>query len=221
MTEEGRTIAIGDIHGCSTALAALIEAIQPTPLDTLIFLGDYIDRGPDSRGVIEQVIRLADECQVVPLLGNHEEMLLAALEGKDNLRYWLKFGGRETLDSYGVGDDVKKIPPEHIQFIKRCRNYYDTVHYIFVHAYYDPDRPLYEQQWNGLRWLSLPRNPLPHCSGKIAIVGHTPQTNGEILDLGCVKCIDTFCHGGGWLTALEVERGRQVWQANQEGEVRQ
>lgn len=178
---DGRIIAIGDIHGCSVALATLINAIQPTPLETLVFLGDYIDRGPDSRGVLEQAIHLADKCQVVPLLGNHEEMLLAALEGKDSLRYWLKFGGRETLDSYGVGDDVNKIRPEHIQFIKRCRNYYDTVHHIFVHAYYDPDRPLYEQLWTGLRWLSLPRIPMPHCSSKIAIVGHTPQKTRQIF----------------------------------------
>src|SRR5208283_1153947 len=146
---EGRIIAIGDIHGCSVALATLIEAVKPTPLDTLVFLGDYIDRGPDSRGVIEQVIALADRCQVVPLLGNHEEMLLAALEGKDNLRYWMKFGGKDALDSYGAGEDVKKIPAEHIRFLKRCRNYIETVGHIFVHAYYDPDRPLHEQLWNG------------------------------------------------------------------------
>lgn len=214
MTDDGRIIAVGDIHGCSTALKVLIEAIQPTPLDTLVFLGDYIDRGPDSRGVIEQVIRLSDQCQVVPLLGNHEEMMLGALEGKG---FWLTFGGKETLASYGTENDV--IPAEHVQFLKRCRNYYETVSHFFVHAYYDPDRPLYEQLWNGLRWLSLPRNPVPHCSGKIAIVGHTAQTSGEILDLGCVKCIDTFCHGGGWLTALDVVTG-QVWQADERGRMR-
>jgi serine/threonine protein phosphatase 1 len=81
-----RIIAIGDLHGCS-ALAALVRAIDPTTLDTLVFLGDYIDRGPDSRGVLEQVIALAERCTVVPLLGNHEEMLLATLEGQSELRY--------------------------------------------------------------------------------------------------------------------------------------
>ena len=79
--------------------------------------------------------------------------------------------------------------------------------HIFVHAYYEPDRPLHEQSWGGLRWASLPPIPKPHCSGKVAIVGHTPQKNGEVLDLGYLKCIDTFCHGGGWLTALEVRHG--------------
>jgi serine/threonine protein phosphatase 1 len=69
---EGRTIAIGDVHGCSAALAALVRAIDPTSLDTLVFLGDYIDRGPDSRGVLEQVFALAERCIVVPLLvSNH------------------------------------------------------------------------------------------------------------------------------------------------------
>lgn len=214
---EGRLIAIGDIHGCSVALATLIEAIQPTPLDTLVFLGDYIDRGPDSLGVIDQIIRLSDQCQVVPLLGNHEEMLLGALEGKDNVGFWLKFGGRETLASYGTDADV--IPSQHIRFIKGCRNYYETVGHIFVHAFFEPDLPLHQQKWDGLRWASLPPDPKPHCSGKVAIVGHTAQKSGEILDLGCVKCIDTFCHGGGWLTALEVNTG-QVWQASQEGLMR-
>jgi serine/threonine protein phosphatase 1 len=185
----------------------------------LVFLGDYIDRGPDSRGVIDQVIRLAERCQVVPLMGNHEEMLLGALEGKDDLRYWLKFGGKETLASYGAGEDVKKIPAYHVQFIRGCRNYFESVHHFFIHAYYDPDRPLHEQRWDGLRWASLPQIPTPHCSGKVAVVGHTPQKSGEILDLGWLKCIDTFCHGGGWLTALEVETGR-IWQADERGVVR-
>jgi serine/threonine protein phosphatase 1 len=76
-----RIIAIGDVHGCSAALAALLRAIDPTALDTLVFLGDYIDRGPDSQGVLGQVIALAQRCSVVPLLGKHEEMLLAVLEG--------------------------------------------------------------------------------------------------------------------------------------------
>ena len=92
MTE--RTIAIGDVHGCSAALAAVVRAIDPTTLDTLVFLGDYIDRGPDSRGVLEQVIALAGRSTVVPLLGNHEEMLLAALEGQSNCATGSSSGAR-------------------------------------------------------------------------------------------------------------------------------
>jgi serine/threonine protein phosphatase 1 len=93
------------------------------------------------------------------------------------------------------------------------------VRHIFVHAYYEPDRPLREQPGGGLRWSSLPPVPARHCSGKVAIVGHTPQKSGEVLDLGYLKDIDTFCHGGGWLTALEIRTGK-VWQANLAGEMR-
>jgi serine/threonine protein phosphatase 1 len=223
-----RIIAIGDIHGCSKALATLLEAIQPTELDTLVFLGDYIDRGPDSQGVVEQVIALGKRCNVVPLLGNHEEMLLAVLEGgKSEIRFWMTFGGLAALTSYGWRggpdlhrDDVRRlIPGEHVEFVKSCRDYFETVRHIFVHAYYDPYLPLHQQKWGGLRWASLPPVPERHCSGKVAIVGHTPQRSGDILDLGYLKCIDTLAHAGGWLTGLGVNTGR-VWQANEAGVVR-
>ena len=221
MTE--RIIAIGDIHGCAKALTTLVEAIQPTESDTLVFLGDYIDRGPDSRGVIEQVMSLGSRCTVVPLLGNHEEMLLGALAGgSSDVQFWIKFGGAAALNSYGwtgLPEWRNAIPGEHIRFLKRCRDYFETVRHIFVHAYYDPNLPLHEQKWEGMRWASLPTVPDPHSSGKVAIVGHTAQKSGEILDLGYLKCIDTFCYGGGWLTALEVETG-QIWQANEKGELR-
>src|SRR4051794_21011629 len=97
----GRTIAIGDIHGCAAALAALVEAIRPGPDDTVVTLGDYIDRGPDSRGVLDQLIALAGRCRLVPLLGNHEEMLIAAAADATALRSWLTCGGVAALRSYG------------------------------------------------------------------------------------------------------------------------
>lgn len=224
-----RIIAIGDVHGCAKALAALIEAIQPTELDTLVFLGDYIDRGPDSRGVLDQIIGLRRRCTVVSLFGNHEEILLASLEGgQSEIQFWLKVGGAEALTSYGwkgwpdvrPADVRRLIPSEHIDFVKSCRDYYETVRHFFAHGYYDPNLPLRDQKWSGLRWASLPPVPERHCSGKVAIVGHTPQRSGDILDLGYFKCIDTLCHGGGWLTALEVEPGRQMWQTNEKGELR-
>jgi serine/threonine protein phosphatase 1 len=212
-------------HGCSAALAALVRAIDPTPLDTLLFLGDYIDRGPDSRGVVEQVIALGKRCTVVPLLGNHEDMVLAAPEGQSELDFWMKFGGMEALASYGYGGGrgIRPgalrgiLPAEHLEFFKGCRDYYETVLHIFVHAYYDSHLPLHQQKWGGLRWASLPPVPERHCSGKVAIVGHTPLKNGELLGLGYLKCIETFAHGGGWLTALEIEGGRRVWQAKEAG----
>ena len=88
-----RTIAIAEIHGCLQALDAILRAIGPQPDDTIVALGDYIDRGPDSRGVVEQMLKLAKECRLVPLMGNHEIMLLDALDRGYYDSGWLMCGG--------------------------------------------------------------------------------------------------------------------------------
>src|SRR5438105_4342673 len=121
-----RTFAIGDFHGCAAALAALLEAVRPGPNDTLVTLGDYIDRGPDSRGVLDQLIALAGRCRLVPLLGNHEELLLAARSDAWSLEFWLACGGRATLASYGQGVGLGAIPHEHWGFLEGCRKVYET-----------------------------------------------------------------------------------------------
>lgn len=212
-----RTIAIGDIHGCSAALRALLEAIQPQADDTLVLMGDYIDRGPDSRGVLERVLLLEKECRVVPLLGNHELMLLDAVQNPRVIGMWLECGGDATLASYGR---IQNIPEEHVEFCRRCKRYYETASHFFVHANYQYDVPLDEQPDYLLFWEHLHRLfPRPHDNGKRAVVGHTSQKTGEILDLGHVICIDTICHGGGWLTALEIG-GDKIWQADREGKLR-
>jgi serine/threonine protein phosphatase 1 len=110
-----RTIAIGDIHGCSTALAKLIELIAPQPDDVLAPLGDFVDRGIDSKGVIEQLIALGDRCRLVPILGNHEEMMLKAREGWSDFRFWINCGGLACLDSYGSTGRTDAVPPEYIR----------------------------------------------------------------------------------------------------------
>jgi calcineurin-like phosphoesterase family protein len=213
-----RTIAIGDIHGCSKALRAIADAIQPTAEDTLVLLGDYVDRGPDSRGVIEFVLELEQRCGVVPLLGNHELMLLDALENPRVIGPWLECGGDATLRSYD--GRLPNIPPEHLYFLHRCKRYYETLTHFFVHANYAADVPLDQQPDYLLFWEHLHLHvPAPHENGKLAIVGHTAQKNAEVLDLGHVVCLDTFCHGGGWLTAMEVENGR-VWQVDRNGRPR-
>ena len=204
-----RTIAIGDIHGCSAALDALLGAIRPRPEDTIVTLGDYINRGPDSRGVIDRLIELTDRCHLVTLLGNHEEMLFEALAESYPLDYFLGVGGDATLESYGSERDLSLIPENHLRFLERCVDYYETGTHIFVHASYDPDLSMDEQASTTLRWEPLGKAvPRRHVSGKTVIVGHTAQKSGEILDLGHLKCIDTYCYGGGWLTALEVPNGR-------------
>jgi serine/threonine protein phosphatase 1 len=215
-----RTIAIGDIHGCSAALDALVEAIQPRREDCIVTLGDYINRGPDSRGVIERLIQLKGRCRLVPLLGNHDQMLLDVQSGKCPIDWLLGMGGNATLDSYGPRREIGLIPKAHFQFLERCRNFYETDTHIFVHANYFPNIPMNEQHVGVLRWESIrSMTPGRHDSGKTVIAGHTSQKNGEILDLGHVKVIDTYCYGGGWLTALDVQTA-EVWQVDREGNLR-
>jgi serine/threonine protein phosphatase 1 len=215
-----RLFAIGDIHGCGTALKTLIEAIDPQPDDTIVVLGDVIDWGPDSRDCVQQLIDLSSRCRLILIRGNHEEMLFSALESESKLRSWLDLGGEETLKSYPYGGEDDFIDPKHVGFLKANHDYYETDEFIFVHASYDPNKPMSEQSNTTLQWEFVqPDKMRPHCSGKVVIVGHTPQTSGEPLDLGFLKLIDTDCSRGGWLTALDVGTGALV-QANERGELR-
>lgn len=215
----GRLIAIGDIHGYWSALSAILEAVEPQSEDVFVPLGDFVDRGPDTPKVLDAMIRLAEQCQLFPLLGNHDEMLLELYHGGPGLDDWLSFGGKETLESYGCLDPAD-LPVEHVEFLEDCLTFHETPTHFFVHASYLPDLPLDWQPPEVLRWQSLKNKvPEPHVSGKIAIVGHTVRKSGEVLDLGHLKCIDTGCYCGGWLTAMEVPSGR-LWQADADGRMR-
>ena len=171
-----RLIAISDIHGCLAALRTILDAVKPESDDTIVALGDYIDRGPDSRGVIDCLIKLQSSCNLVPLLGNHDAMLIDVCSGREDLLAdWLLFGGNATLSSYGVLRP-DKIPQNHIAFLEDCLLYYETEKHVFLHATYDPALPLDRQTLQSLLWDKLrPAPPGPHCSGKTVIVGHTAQ----------------------------------------------
>lgn len=218
MNDTKRVIAVGDIHGCSTALNALISAIDPQPDDTIVTLGDYVDRGIDSKGVLDLLIELESRCRLVPILGNHDQMMLHARDGRSDLQFWLNCGGDAALDSYSSVGSLDHIPAAHFRFLERCVSFFETDTHFFVHANYKPDLPLDMQDDHTLRWLSL-RDfvPGPHCSGRIAVLGHTPQP--EVLDLGHLIAIDTNCCDGGWLTALDVVSG-QIWQVDERGSLR-
>ena len=120
-----RTIAIGDIHGCSAALHAFLDSLRPRPEDTIITLGDYINRGPDTRGVLDRLIDLGRRCRLVPLLGNHEQMLLEARSGLHPTT-WLGMGGLATLASYGPARDLSLIPQAHFEFLDGCLDFHET-----------------------------------------------------------------------------------------------
>ena len=216
----GRTIAIGDIHGCAFALDTLLEAIQPTRTDHIICLGDVIDFGRETREAMACLIGLGDSCQLIGILGNHEEMLLTALENPRLLETWLNLGGWDTVNSYRYAGTLDDIPLEHIEFIRGFVDYFETSDFIFTHANYAPQQLLSETPAHTLRWSLLEQPyPGPHQSGKTVIVGHTEQHSGEVLDLGHVCCIDTCCHSYGWLTAIDAGTG-EVWQASRWGVLR-
>ena len=217
----GRTIAIGDVHGCAHALDALLGAIAPGSSDQLLFLGDLIDQGRDSAAVLDRLIELQRQCHVVLIQGNHEEMLSTARESESALRCWENCGGVSTLNSYRFGASLKDIPDKHWQLLATCRPYYETDRFILTHANYVPDLPMSEQDALHLRWtLFEPEHMQPHRSGKTVIVGHTELPKFEILDLGFAICIDTACCRYGWLTALDLD-SREYWQASRWGVMRE
>jgi serine/threonine protein phosphatase 1 len=218
--ESGRLIAIGDVHGCVHALDAVLDAIAPAADDQIVFLGDLIDQGKESREVLERIIALKRVCRVVLIRGNHEEMLYAAWASEGALRYWENCGGVATLNSYRFGGKLADVPAEHWALLDTCVPYYETDEFIFTHANYLADLAMDEQPEYTLRWaLFEPPKERPHFSGKTVVVGHTEQKNAEILDLGFAMCIDTACWRYGWLTAIEAP-SRDYWQASRWGILR-
>jgi serine/threonine protein phosphatase 1 len=218
---DGRLIAIGDVHGCAHALDALLEAIRPAAADTLVFIGDMVDQGPETKSVLERIIELRSACRIVLIEGNHEEMMFAAREREAAQRYWENCGGALTIDSYHFGGRLSDIPEAHWQLLADCLPYYETDEFIFTHANYLPDEPMELQPGHELRWSVLePKKVRPHLSCKTVFVGHTEQRDCEVLDLGFVVCIDTACWKYGWLTAIDV-RTKHLWQASKWGILRE
>jgi serine/threonine protein phosphatase 1 len=139
-----RTFAIGDIHGCLRAFDALLEQIAPQRGDLVVTLGDYVDRGSDSKGVLDRLVALRSQCQLVPLKGNHDLMMLAGREDEAHFTEWLGCGGKQTLLSYNAPEDWQAfstaIPPTHWHFLQeKCVPYHETDTHFFVHANAYPD----------------------------------------------------------------------------------
>lgn len=209
---------IGDVHGCSKALRSLIEALQLGSKDEVIFVGDYIDRGPNSRDVIDQVLSLKQQCQVTALRGNHEVMLQGVAICDMDPATWMRSGGNATVTSYG--GSVAKIPSKHLDFFTGLKRYHETDEEIFVHAMYDPQQSVHEQSDELTYWTHLPLPvPIPHVSGKRVFLGHTPQPTGEVLHHPHLVVVDTYCFGGGYLTAMDLE-SQKVIQTDKHGHVR-
>jgi serine/threonine protein phosphatase 1 len=204
-----RIFAIGDIHGCLIKLKELISKIDiDYKNDTLVFIGDYIDRGESGREIIDYVLRLkSDYKNMICLLGNHEQMLMRYLEGVDEDMY-LRNGGISTLRSYEIfpSDNLeerkRKIPAEHRQFYESLLPYHETENYVFVHAGLRPGLPLDEQTMDDLLWIRYEFIEADDAFGKTVVFGHTPLLS-PLIDKNKIG-IDTGAVYGGSLTCVEL-----------------
>lgn len=223
-TPEGQRIyAVGDIHGRRDLFAQMIEAIE-ADIDAagevdcqVILLGDLVDRGPDSAGVLKLARKWRKRRKVRILWGNHEEMFLKSFADKDVLKHFLRHGGRETLLSYGVDrktftkstlDEVQVImadvvPDKDKRFIKEFEDVVRLGDYIFVHAGIQPGVPLEEQKKRTLRWIREPF--LSHEGEHEGIVIHGHTITDEVDNAGNRIGIDTGAYATGRLTALVLE----------------
>jgi len=192
----GKIFAIGDIHGSYDRLQELMGKIPiDFARDTLVFIGDYIDRGPASVEVVDYLIDLKKRVpEIIFLKGNHEDMLEKYLDGSDRFTYLLN-GGQNTLDSYlsrNLQSERYPIPPDHMEFFKSLRLYYETEHYIFVHAGLRPRVPLASQQTEDLLWIRDKFIYSKYKFGKTVVFGHTPlekplvEANKIGIDTGAV-----------------------------------
>jgi serine/threonine protein phosphatase 1 len=197
--------AIGDIHGSLQKLCDLIarcERYADGRPATFVFLGDYIDRGPDSAGVVDTVMdmqsRLKD--RVIALKGNHEAVAVEVIDGETEADLWLREGGIATLRSYGV-DSASQLPAEHVAWMRSLPLRYDDGQRFFVHAGINPDRPLDAQSDRDLIWIREPFLSDSREYGRLIVHGHTPQTTG-VPDLRSNRLnLDTAAVFGGPLTA--------------------
>jgi len=204
-----RLLAVGDIHGCRTALRELLDRVAPSEHDQLVFLGDYIDRGPDSAGVVGDLLALRERLPgTVFLRGNHEQLLLDVLAGADPLNFLLN-GGGETINSYRKGGGWPP-PLVHQAFFASLLPLYASGEFIFVHAGLRPGIPLAEQSPDDLLWIREDFLAAEVDWGRIVVFGHTPFEK-PLLTADRIG-LDTGCVYGGRLTCCDVNT-RQTWQA--------
>ena len=176
-------LAIGDTHGCLDQLTRLLDDCRrfaKGQQTTFIFLGDYIDRGPDSRGVIQTIIDMqaVDPDRVIALAGNHEDLLLASLTSHDAIGRWLANSGGATLRSYGV-TSPKDLPADHLAWIRNLPTHHDDGQRFFVHAGIRPGVPLDQQTREDMLWIREPFLSADVDHGRLIVHGHTPQRDGK------------------------------------------
>jgi len=205
---EGRWLTIGDIHGCLAQLTELMELVNPTSADRIVFLGDYIDRGPASAGVIDYLIGFAATFpETVFLRGNHDQMFIDYLDGLDQAMFLMN-GGQQTLDSY---HDCRMwpVPSAHRRFLDSLQYYFESEQHIFVHAGLRPGIPLAEQSNFDMLWIRREFLESDFDWGKPVVYGHTPLKD-PLLSKRRIG-VDTGCVYGRQLTCCDV-MSRRIWQ---------
>jgi serine/threonine protein phosphatase 1 len=209
--------AIGDLHGCPNELEVLLDAIDPGADDTVVFLGDYVDRGPAVRPLVDRLLRLHREpFTSIFLRGNHEDMLLAyvGLEGRHGDVY-LENGGTMTLASYGVplgtvgAACLAMLPPPHVEFFRACRLHYLVPPFLFVHAGIRPGLALADQDEEDLLWIREEFFTRPHALPYTVVFGHTPTREARI-ELPYRIGLDTGLVYGNKLSCLDVDGRRLI-----------
>lgn len=216
-----RIFAIGDIHGCSNTFRALIKKINLEKSDIVYCIGDYIDRGADSKGVIDFILQLREQnYQIHTLRGNHEQMMLQSTESEEQFNHWITNGGDATLKNFGV-NSVNELSSEYVNFFNNTKYFVETDKYVFVHAglnFIIPDPFKDEESMLWIRDFSVDTFKLQN---RLLIHGHTPKSakyilsqkfeNGVInIDAGCV-----YKHKGlGNLFAVNLTEQIFIWVKN-------
>jgi len=210
---DGRLFVIGDIHGCVDELATMVKAVAPAVGDTMVFVGDYVDRGPSARGVIDFLLELrTGSAEFVFLKGNHEDMMLSflGLPGRYGDSFLFN-GGTQTLESYSVSEEtlghaIECVPRSHVEFLEGLATSYLRPPYLFVHAGILPSRQLEEQSVEDMLWIRQEFIFNPHQLGAIVVFGHTPM-RAVMVDLPYKLGIDTGLVYGGKLSCVELNEG--------------
>lgn len=206
-----KLFAIGDIHGCAEELQGLLDNLPYDSDSTIVFLGDYVDRGPNSKKVIDIIIDLKQKCNVITLMGNHEAMMIDFLENPSSVSAGLFIlnGGSATLASYTDSDEMFNVPDSHKKFLDELKVFYETDEYYFVHAGV-PDVPLdqIELEKHGLDmlWIRSKFHTSVFQWDKKIIHGHTVVEEVDVCENRIN--IDTGCVFQGKLSAIELTEMR-------------
>lgn len=217
-----RVYAIGDIHGCLEELDGLLALIDNDHGDAsqsqLVFLGDYVDRGPDSRGVLDRLIEIKkSKSEAIFLKGNHEAIMLDFLSDPEDMYHWLDWGGEETLQSYGIDrvlgrapEDLAEaltdnLPAAHLEFLNSLQLTHSEGDYLFVHAGVRPGVSLKDQQEEDLLWIRKRFHKAAAHERPDQVVVHGHQPMKKPLDAGWRIAVDTGACWSGQLTAVVLE----------------